>query len=238
MTMDKSITAGAVRQCRYCGQWGLSTHVCPPREPAFTRPRATPPREPSSGGDILIRLRHALAAPPSDAGPDRLVRTFVCDLLAWDAAVASSERAAFGVGGCSSAWAGVSHVARLGIVGSGCRGTKGAASGASEPDRTVVLDPAGTARYRALRGDALRTADAVIADGQGEESVAVAFGRRQASCSLAQRVGLALAGDAQARQWRGKVAAGDGRGALRGAEVLGDALLLAAARAWWGLAGE
>jgi hypothetical protein len=202
----------------------------PPAPPASVIGPSALPSAPSRP-----RALHWVPGPEVPTG--RLVPAFVGELLRWDAGVASVERLAFG--GASSNFLMLVRVAELGIVGSGNRGTKGVGGKPLEDDAeglevVKLLDPVWAERYRALRGEDRRTADAVIADGQGEDLVEVQCGGRAVECDLAQRVALILAPAHQVERWRAKIAAGDSRPALRGAEDLGTELLEHAARAWFG----
>jgi hypothetical protein len=159
------------------------------------------------------------------------VGSFVLQVLQWNASVLRVERAAFG--DRSSNWAMVQRFAELGVLGHGCAGTRGVGRAPSHEADTRNADPVLTARYQSLRGADLRTADAVIADGQGEILVPVACGARTVECTLAERVGFLLAAQRQAIRWHAKIASGDARPALAGAREYGEALLTASAKAWF-----
>lgn len=170
---------------------------------------------------------------PAALSPEALA--FVSDLLSWDRQVYRAERSSGAVGGWAPGWAAIATLARLGIVGSGCRGTKGAASG-STPERQEARapNPQAEARHRRLSPEARRTATAVTDDGQGEQLIDVQEGARSVAAPLAARVGLALADARQAQRWRACISRGDAAPFLRAAAVAGAAALERAAREWWG----
>jgi hypothetical protein len=200
---------------------------------------------PACGGElhdtraVPLRTRHAptLArerwVTRAAAAPDRLVRAFVTELLLWDRAVASVERAARGG---ASPLAGCLQAAELGVLGTGCRGTKGVGHAPTPEPSSLPVDPRASARYQGLPRPDRETADAVVSDGQGDALVRVPFGARTLECTLAQRLGLRLADTAQQLRWHTHLVAGDSPPALAGAERLGQERLERAARAWLGLA--
>ena len=171
-------------------------------------------------------------SPPPDATPDRLVRAFVGELLSWDRAVASVEHAARGG---ASPLAGALQACELGVLGSGCRGTKGVGRAPSPEPSSLAVDPRLGARYQALPRPDRETAEAVMTDGQGDALVQVPLGGsgRVFECTLAQRVGLRLADTTQQIRWHTHLASGDSPPALEGAENLGRARLEQAARRWF-----
>lgn len=161
---------------------------------------------------------------------DRVVRNFVHDLLSWDAACAQIDRVALG---SRSSIVSVLTTLELQVVGTGCSGTKGVGKAPADDREARRADPVATARYQALRGEDLRTADAVIADGRGFELVEMTFGTRQIALGLEQRVGFRLAKPELHDRWVAKIVARDSRPALDGSERLGAERLEVAARAWF-----
>lgn len=168
--------------------------------------------------------------PVSRALP-RSVLECIREVLEWNRAVASVERIAHGSG---SPLAGVLHSLRSGILGTGCRGTKGVGGAPPRDLDAQHVDPIAAARYRALRGVSLRFIDAVIVDGQGEALVAVPFaeGRSPIECTLCQRLGLRLAPLADQADWYRRIYAKDSRPALAAAEDYAYPRLVAAAADW------
>jgi len=163
---------------------------------------------------------------------DRTVRAFVYELLSWDSAVARIERIAIG---SRSSIVSVITSLELEVIGTGCSGTKGVGKPPMDDREARRADPIATARYQALRGEDLRTADAVIADGRGFELVELTFGERRIALGFEQRIGFRLAKTEQHDRWVGKIVAKDSRPALDGSENLGKERLWSAARAWFGL---
>jgi hypothetical protein len=184
-------------------------------------PLPRPPRAPRPEG----------APAPQRPGPEAtLVPRFVAQLLSWNASVELVERAAKGV--ASSTLTAIES-ARIGIVGSGCTGSKGAGRRASPEVREVrSADPVGTARYQQLAREHRATADAVISDGQGYQEVEMAFKRRSYRLTLEHRVGFRLAAARVVEDWTTHLVNGDSRPALVGMLELGDAALKGVARAW------
>lgn len=174
-----------------------------------------------------VRRAHTRARPHD---PDRRVRDYVANVLAWDAATARVERSARGD---RSPLAGLLATLELEIVGTGCKGTHGVGRAPhDDPDPTHV-DPIASARYRSLRGEALLATDAVIADGQGDQIIEIALGPTQVECSLAQRVALRIASLDEILAWNVKFAERDSKPALRAMEADGRSALVVGAEAWW-----
>ena len=160
-------------------------------------------------------------------------RAYVADALAWDRSVAKLERAVYGE---RSPLQAILDTIQLGVLGTGCRGTRGVGRARAQVDNleaAAQADPVGTARYQRLRGADLATTDAVLADGRGDVVVELAVGLRTVEASLPARVGLVLARPKLQLAWLKKIAEGDSRPALVGAEDLATAALVAAATAWW-----
>ena len=163
----------------------------------------------------------------------RDAQLYVADVLAWDRSVAKLERAVFGQ---RSNLQSILDVIQLGVVGTGCRGSKGVGRARHEVDNleaAAQADPIGTARYQRLRGADLACTDAVLADGRGDVVVEVTFGRRVVEVSFPARIGFLLTSRKQLLKWHRKIAEGDSRPALDGADEEGTRALIAAAKAWW-----
>lgn len=162
---------------------------------------------------------------------EKKVRLYVQDVLEWDKACSKIERVAKGA---ASPIISVIAALERGVVGHGCYGTKGVLVGHSnEIDVAANVDPLGTARYLALRGNARSTTNAVLSDGQGEQMGDVTCGNRTVSCSLAQRVGMRLSNQKTRQRWYKAIADGDSIDAMNAAGDLGDSLLKEAAEAWF-----
>ena len=158
-----------------------------------------------------------------------LVRRFVRELLLWDLSVCRAESAAKGA---VSSTAVVLEVLQMGVVGTGNTGTKGVGRAPREDREPPRTDSLGAAKYRLLSVATRETADAVLADGQGDCLVSMRFGQRTYEVSFLARIGLRLALPAQRERWAAKIAAGDPKPAIAGAEVLALPLLEAAAKEW------
>ncbi len=188
-----------------------------------------PPRPPSQPQAKRVRCPRPLPAPG-----DQRTRLFVHELLTWNSTVERVERAARGA---ASPLATIERVVELGVTGDGNRGTKrpGRPPERDKPDASV--DVLLQAKYDALTGDALKCADAVVADGQGDQFVALTFGSetrpRVIECTLAERVGLRLAQPRQALTWFRKIASGDSLPARRESGTEGARLLGLATAAWF-----
>lgn len=167
---------------------------------------------------------------------ERLVRTFVHEILQWNLSVARAETSTVRVG--RSTIVPTLTAMELGIVGHGCDGTKPIGAAPHDPELTKQLyaDPLGTRRYQALRDRDRQTADVILFDAHGDQVVAVMFNRRVIECSLAHRVGFQIAEERDPKthaRWLGKIAAKDSRPALDAAERLGNECLQSAAVAWF-----
>ena len=189
------------------------------------------------------RSAPARRRPASRAPVDR-VRLLVADLLAWHLACAQQERTAGG--GYApiaqgSPTASVLRVLESGIVGDGCRGTKGTWRGnAPEPARIRALNlDARTGERYARLGTLREVADAVIADGHGDQLAAVEVWRERAlTLSLPQRIGWALATEKQRAQWRVKIHRRDSAPALEGMAADGERALRDLLARWDALVAE
>lgn len=201
-------------------------------------PAVAPPR-PRSGAAVSGHSRPLRPTP---------VRALVSQLLAWHLATGQRERTqggGYAPIATGSPTAGVCRVLESGIVGDGCSGTKGVWRGAApEPleVRVLTVDERVTRRYSALR-ELRCVADAVIADASGDVMREVTLYRdrgRDVSVTLTlhQRVGWALADEAQQARWRGKVAMRDSQPALAGMEIAGRDALRALCGRWDELAAE
>lgn len=192
----------------------------------------------------VTRTQIALRRPPrAPSRPDSIVerrrRQCLHELLAWSATVERAERNAI-AGGARSAWVRNVLLAPDGrrlVLGDGCKGTKGTGRAPERDPIDVTVDPVAQGRYDALVGPALRCADEVIADGQGDQLVELAFGAegrpRLVALTLAVRLGLRLATSEQARAWFAKFAVGDSPPAIKGADAVGEAGLSALVAAWF-----
>jgi hypothetical protein len=157
----------------------------------------------------------------------RLINAYVHEVLSFDAEVSSIERESGG-----SPLAGVIAQLELGVLGNGCRGTKGVGHRREEREDRCV-NPAFGAKYRALRGDALRATDAIMDDGQGFQIVWVPFDRKLVECDLPERIAFRTASEHEMDKWRRKIWIGDAKPAIAEAARIGNELLQAGAAAWW-----
>jgi hypothetical protein len=158
------------------------------------------------------------------------VTEFVTDLLAWNAQVERIERSQRG---SNSPLHGDLVALQLGVLGSGCSGTKTPGRPAPPERDAGSVDPILTFRYQRLRGEALRVADIVLADGRGVQNTIERAEKREHELTLEQRVGLRVSDDDRARKWYAKLVEGDSVPALTGMRVRGEAALALAAGAWW-----
>lgn len=229
----QSVLSGAVVACATCG---VSWEEWRP-EPAVAPPRGR--REAAVSG----RSRK-----PAARRRATTVRSLVADLLAWHLATGQRERTqggGYAPIATGSPTAGVCRVLESGIVGDGCSGTKGTWRGAApEPleVRVLTVDERVTRRYGALR-ELRCVADAVIADASGDVLREVTLYRERGRdvgvvLTLPQRIGWALADEAQQARWRGKIAMRDREPALAGMELAGGDALRALCKRWDELAAE
>jgi hypothetical protein len=158
---------------------------------------------------------------------ERLVHRYVHEILTFDTEVASIDRESGG-----SPLAAVIQQLELGVLGNGCRGTKGVGGAPREREERCV-NPAYGAKYRALRGDALRATDAIMDDGQGFQIVLVPFESKLVPCDLPERIAFRLASEHEMDKWRRKVFLGDSKPAIAEAARIGAELLQIGATAWW-----
>jgi hypothetical protein len=156
-------------------------------------------------------------------------RRFVRELLLWDLSVARAETAAKG---SVSSTAVVLEVLQVGVIGTGCAGTKGVGRAPREDREPPRTDSLGAAKYRLLSVATREVADAVLADGQGDVLVSLRFGQRVYEVTFPARIRLRLALPAQRERWAAKIAQGDPRPAIAGAEALALPRLESAAREW------
>lgn len=178
-----------------------------------------------------VRVRPRVSRPPPEGTPtERIVRSFVRDVLAYSAAVARVERAAKGA--VSSAGH-VFDTLRSGVTGTGNTGTHGVGRAPAPEYDAPGADPEAAERMRRLSGESLRVAEAVAGDGQGDQIAPVTIGARTVECTLAQRVALRCAPARDRERWGAKILSGDSSPALAAAEDLGLKLLDRAAVAWW-----
>jgi hypothetical protein len=185
--------------------------------------------------DALARMRapeSRSVVVPDVAVLDDVSRAFVLGLLFWDGTVARVERAARG--GISTL-APVLDAARLGVIGTGNRGTKGVGIAPVAERDTTVADPWGTARYQALGREHQRTADAVIEDAVGlvDAPVILEVGLTL-TLTLPQRIGLALAPLERVRRWAMRVLVRDAEPLRSGTDRIGRPAIRAAAEVWHG----
>lgn len=203
------------RDCVVCG----TQFVRVPQAPKERAPRRVLPRSPS---------------------PERRVTAFVRDVLALHAARLRVESA----GGLSSfvlprsfsSTLFAMRCAESGIVGDGCKGTRGARHGIDMEPRElppVAIDEGSERRYSALDGATLETAEAVVADGHGDRVVGVEVGGREHELTLERRLGLRLADPATVKRWLALAAKRDAGPMLAGAAEVGEKRLSAAAEVWW-----
>ncbi len=195
------------------------------------------PREhPRASAPVL-----APSPPPARARGEplehRLVRAFVSECLRYGASVCRVERQAQHDPqslGARSALGPVLDTLATGILGSGCRGTRGVGRPPLADGVPATVDPLLAARYHALADDDRAVADGLVADGLGDTLAPVDCGRRDpVECTLAERLGLRLVDAAQAGRWLRKMVSGDSRPALTGARTEGERRLADAARAWF-----
>ena len=123
-----------------------------------------------------------------------------------------------------------------GVLGTGNRGTKGVGRAEAPSLPRHVAAPRAWERVRALRGEARRVVDLVLARGVGE--VITELGGRARPEPLEARLGLAWANATQRTAWERHALAGDHAAPRDGARVLGEQLLEATARCWDGGAWE
>lgn len=159
---------------------------------------------------------------------ERLVRAYVYEILTFDAEVATIVRESGG-----SPLAGVIQQLELGVLGNGCRGTKGVGHGPRNDREDRCVNPAHGAKYRALRGDALRATDAIMDDGQGFQIVWVPFDRILVECDLPERIAFRTVSEHEMDKWRRKIFLRDQKPAIAEAARIGNALLQVGAAAWW-----
>ena len=197
---------------------------------------ATAPRVRQAARAVVAWRPARVRQPSPDV--DRAVRQFVADALAWDRSVQAVERAARGP---RSATAALLDVGELGVLGSGCRGTKGVGRASVDEREVHAADPVGLARYLALPRELRVVVDAVCSDAQGLVQIEVALGpkgQRRLLLGLEERVALRLAAPAQAAEWDRRVMRGDQEPAKTAMLAAGMAALRAAARAWWAALGD
>ncbi len=168
--------------------------------------------------------------PPPVGDDGRRLRAFVLDVLGWHRTVERAERGAHGE---ASPLLGVLRTLELGVLGTGCRGTKGVGGRPASAADVPGADPVGAARYRALSRPDQATVDAVIADGHGDRLVDVPFGAVVVALTLEQRVGLRLASARAVTRWTGKITGGDTPPALVAMASVGTPALRAAAASGW-----
>jgi hypothetical protein len=210
--------------CATCG----AELTCPPDHP-----------RPEAAVDVPRTRRERTR---SDAPKDtpHAIRRYIDDVLRWDLALSKIEQRERGT---ASPIYGMLEAARIsipgtiGMHGSGCSGTKGVGRKPSDDAHSVLrLDPLSTARYRSLRGDALATTDAVIADGAGDQLVQLHLAgekRNPYQCTLAQRVALISAPSEMRAEWQRRIVRGDSLPALAAMEENGSRSLVTASVAWW-----
>lgn len=170
---------------------------------------------------------------PHSNDPDaqrKLVRRFVYEVLEWSLSIARVESA---VAKGRSNIASVLEALELQILGTGCRGTKGVGAAPREERAVRAHDPERDEQYRRLPREHQVIADAVIADGQGDQDAPL-----DVDCvhlektTLAQRIGYRMAPADQRAKWERKVIVRDAAPSLAGMSDLGERLLIEAARAW------
>lgn len=207
---------------------------------------ATPQTCAVCGAEYLYRAakRERLRAPrPIGIDPREEVRvtTFVRELLALHLALARAESTTasgkFVVARGESSTASILRCAESGIVGNGCRGTKGTWAGAPQEPRelpAMPVDAASERRYRTLSGIARETAKAILEDAQGDRVAPVDVAGRTHALTLEQRLGLRLADTLTTRRWLKHAGNRDTGPMLLGSAELGAKRLREAAEAWWG----
>ncbi len=199
------------------------------------------------GAEYLYRAPgskpRARAPRPIGIGPREEVRvtTFVRELLALHLALAraegTTESGKFAVQRGESSTASILRCAESGIVGNGCKGTKGTWAGAPQEPRelpAVLVDGESERRYRVLSGTARETAKAIVADAQGDRVAPVEVAGKTHALTLEQRLGLRLADTLTLRRWLKHAGNRDTGPMLLGSAELGAKRLRDAAEAWWG----
>jgi len=250
IALARARSSGAWEACDACGAQHRAPALeararCPGCVVALAVARALPGREITCREcPARFLARHAsLPAAPRARGPRRAprgddgqrLRAFALDVLGWHRTVERAERAAHGE---ASPLLGVLRVLELGVLGTGCRGTKGVGGRPASAADVPGADPIGAARYRALGRAHQATVDAIIADGHGDALVDVPFGAVVVRLDLEQRVGLRLASARDVTRWTGKITSGDSRPARAGMADVGGPALRAAAAAWWAALGD
>ena len=226
---------GGLVVCRDCG-----AEVRAERSPIDKRqaPRPLEPIEPHAPRSRIHRQRRVAPAPKLE---HRRIRAYVAEVLWWDAALAKAERAQRG--DRSPLW-GMLQTLQLGVLGTGCKGTKGIGRN-STPDLIATdVDPLATARFQSLRGDELKTTTIVALDGMGDQEASRELGGPGTApylVGLSARVAFTFASDERRDHWRRlrdvwtfQFAERDGLGAIASAAEFGSELLAAAAVAWFG----
>lgn len=218
-------------------------------------------------GEWVSSERHArpggaCAALGDEIDAARSVSRFVFELMAWRAHLDHVDRLSRAVARPTtqqSALARLQSITGLGIVGSGCKGSRGVWIGEGPVD--ALIDAAEASTTRALvddrdagwraRLDAMPERLAIVAawirdETRGESppkqrandpvGYVLEFtrpARRVTGLSLAEIVGLSTAEAKQRARWEAKMAAGDGSMAREGMRERGEALLVECARAWF-----
>lgn len=210
-------------------------------DPASAQPQTCE----TCGAEYLYRAptRERVRAPrPIGIGPrpEVQVTAFVRDLLALHLAQVRSESTTssgkFVVQRGESSTASILRMAESGIVGNGCKGTKGTWAGAPQEPRevdAVPVDAASERRFAQLGGPSRETALAILADGQGDRVASETVAGKTHELTLEQRLGLRLADEITQRRWLKHVRHRDTGPMLAGSAELGATRLRAAAGAWW-----
>jgi hypothetical protein len=209
-------------KCRACGAEFDACEPAPGATLAIAKPVAT------------TRLR---AVPENE---NRRLRAFVGDVLLYVTTIERVERAS-GISTSTLGWLDAALLTPDGkrlVLGSGCSGTKGVGHAPPRDDPPPAkVDPTLHARWMRMHGQSLRSAEAVAADGRGDQIVALQVEGRgkttEIAATLEQRIGLAIADAEQVKRWWRKLASGDSAPALRGAADLGGRALKKAADDWF-----
>lgn len=212
-------------------------------DPSDRRGRVCP--DPACGTEYVYGASAPLVAPRTRAPsgiPRESVRVsaFVRDLLALHVATVRAEGTTtsgrFVVRLGESSTAGAMRAIETGIVGTGCKGTRGAWGGGPQEPRElppVLVDAASERRYTALRGEARETAEAIVADAQGDRVAPLDVGGKMHELTLDQRVALRVVDPLTMRRWLKHARVRDTGPMLLGSAELGARRLREAAESWW-----
>lgn len=214
--------------CEACGSVWTPDPEPTHEAPKVARARQLEPRAPRPKRRVGLTSRRVWER--EDRVPD-----CVADLLRLEAAEASASSAR--VVGSSILGVQLEAMRGLGILGSGCKGTKGIGHAPRPEPRLLAAQPELVARFDALTGQDRAVAEAIRVDGAGIAHVAMVVPghptRKPIEMDLSQRVAFRCAPDKRVRAWWGKIAEGDSGPALEGSKQWGEQALRELAGAWF-----